>query len=55
VQSLAVYLSQFQLLPLARTGEILEDLYQCHFSEATVVHWIGEAALFAEIKKIYKH
>jgi transposase len=44
MQSLAVYLSQFQLLPLARTCEVLEDLCQCHLSEATVVNWIGEAA-----------
>jgi len=44
VQSLAVYLSQFQLLPMARTCEVLEDLCQCHLSEATLVNWIGEAA-----------
>jgi transposase len=43
-QSLAVYLSQFQLLPMARTCEVLEDLCQCPLSEATLVHWMGEAA-----------
>jgi transposase len=48
VQSLAVYLSQFQLLPMARTCEVLEDLCQCHLSEATLVHWIGEAATHLE-------
>jgi transposase len=48
VQSLAVYLSQFQLLPMARTCEVLEDLCQCHLSEATLVNWIGEAATTLE-------
>lgn len=48
VQSLAVYLSQFQLLPMARTCEVLEDLCHCHLSEATLVNWIGEAARHLE-------
>jgi transposase len=44
VQSLAVYLSQFQLLPMARTCEVLSDLCQCSLSEATLTNWIGKAA-----------
>jgi transposase len=44
VQALAVYLSQFQLLPMERTCEALEDLCQCRLSEGTLVNWIVEAA-----------
>jgi transposase len=44
VQAMAVYLSQFQLLPLGRTCEALEDLYHCQVSEASVVNWIAKAA-----------
>lgn len=44
VQALAVYLSQFQLLPMERTCEALADLCQCHLSEGTLVNWIAEAA-----------
>lgn len=39
-----MYLSQFQLLPMERTCEALEDLCQCHLSEGTLVNWIAEAA-----------
>lgn len=48
VQSLAVYLSQFQLLPMARTCEVLGDLYQRTLSEATLVNWIAKAATHLE-------
>jgi transposase len=44
VQALAVYLSQFQLVPLQRTCEALGDLCQCQVSEATVLNWVAEAA-----------
>jgi transposase len=44
VQALAVYLSQFQLLPMERVCEALEDLCQCRLSEGTLVNWIAEAA-----------
>jgi transposase len=44
VQAMAVYLSQFQLLPLGRTCEALNDLCHCQLAEATVVNWIAEAA-----------
>jgi transposase len=43
-KGLAVYLSQFQLLPLERVCEALADLYQCHLSEGTMVNWIAKAA-----------
>src|SRR5258708_3044226 len=43
VQALAVYLSQFQLLPMERVCEALEDLCQCRLSEGTLVNWIAEA------------
>lgn len=48
VQSLAVHLSQFQLLPMARTCEVLGDLCQCTLSEATLVNWIVRAAKHLE-------
>ncbi len=44
VQALAVYLSQFQLLPMARVCESLSDLCHCHLSEGTLLTWIGQAA-----------
>jgi transposase len=44
VQAIAVYLSQFQLLPLERTCEALEDLYGSEVSQASVVSWIAKAA-----------
>jgi len=44
VQALGVYLHQYQLVPLGRTCELLEDLYDCHVSEATLVSWVQQAA-----------
>ena len=44
VQALSVYLSQFQLLPLQRTCEVLEDLCHGQVSQASVVNWIAQAA-----------
>jgi transposase len=44
VQAFAVYLSQFQLVPLERTCEVLNDLCQCSLSQATLVNWIAQAA-----------
>src|SRR6266581_1592837 len=35
VRALGVYLHQYQLVPVARSCELLEDLYDCHISEAT--------------------
>ncbi len=48
VQAVAVYLSQFQLLPLGRTCEALDDLWCCQISEASVVSWIAQAATSLE-------
>jgi len=44
MQAMAVYLSQFQLLPMERIGELLADLWGCHLSEGTLASWIAEAA-----------
>lgn len=44
VQALAVYFSQFQLLPMERIGELFADWWGCPLSEGTLVTWIGEAA-----------
>ncbi len=44
VQALAVYLSQFQLLPLERVCETLSDLCHCGLSEGTLLNWIERAA-----------
>lgn len=44
VQALAVYLSQFQLLPVQRTCEALSDVCQASISQGAVLHWIAEAA-----------
>jgi transposase len=48
VQALAVYLSQFQLLPLERTCEALSDLCQCPLSQGTLVNWMAQAATTLE-------
>jgi transposase-like protein len=44
VQALAVYLSQFQLLPLERISELFSDLQLGQISEGSLVNWIAEAA-----------
>jgi transposase len=44
VQALAVYLSQYQLLPMERIGEVFEDLLSCRLSGGTLATWIQEAA-----------
>jgi transposase len=44
VQGLAVYLSQYQLLPMERIGEVFADLWNCALSEGTLASWIQEAA-----------
>jgi transposase len=44
VQALAVYLSQYQLLPMERIGEVFADLWNCPLSEGTLARWIQEAA-----------
>jgi transposase len=44
VQALAVYFSQFHLLPMERTCEALEDLCGAAISEGTLCAWILEAS-----------
>lgn len=44
VRALAVYLHEYQLLPLARVSELLADLCACKMSEGTVLTWIECAA-----------
>ena len=43
VQALAVYFSQFHLLPMERTCEAVEDLCGARISEGTLSNWIQEA------------
>lgn len=43
-QALAAYLSQYQLLPMERIGEVFVDLLCCRLSEGTLANWIQEAA-----------
>ena len=42
VRALAVYLNQYQLLPSARTCELLNDLFGCSMSEGTLSNIIAE-------------
>ena len=44
VRALAVHLTQGQLLPFARAGELIEDLYGLDISPTTLVQWVHEAA-----------
>jgi len=44
VRALAVHLTQGQLLPFARAGELIKDLYRLDISPATLVQWTHEAA-----------
>jgi len=44
MQALAVYLSQYQLLPMERISEIFEDLLASRISEGTLANWIQDAA-----------
>jgi transposase len=44
VKALAVYLHQYQLVPLERSVEVLEDLGACGLSQGTLVNWEQEAA-----------
>jgi transposase len=44
VKALAVYLHQYQLVPLERMVELLQDVCRCRISEGTLVSWEQEAA-----------
>jgi transposase len=54
VQALAVYLHQGQLVPMARTCDLLEEVCGCHLSQGTLLHWVQEASgrLQATVEKI---
>jgi transposase len=44
MQALAVYLSQYQLLPMERISETFADLWGCQLSDGTLATWIQDAA-----------
>ena len=44
IRALAVYLHDYQLVPLARVSELLADLCACEVSEGTVLTWVQCAA-----------
>lgn len=44
IRALAVYLHKYQLVPLARVGEMLSELYGCQVSEGMLVTWVEFAA-----------
>jgi transposase len=44
LRALAVYLHQYQLVPLARTCELLCDLCECPILEGTLTAWVELAA-----------
>ena len=44
VKALAVYLQEYQLLPFARTHELLADLFGCSLSEGTLATALATAA-----------
>ena len=44
MRALAVYLHEYQLVPLARVSELLADLCGCEVSEGTLLTWIQWAA-----------
>jgi transposase len=48
VQALAVYLSQFQLLPMERISELFADLQLGQISQGSLANWIAEAARILE-------
>ncbi len=54
VQALAVYLHQGQLVPMARTCEVLDEVCGCHLSQGTLLRWVQEASerLVATVEQI---
>jgi hypothetical protein len=40
LRALAVYLHEYQLVPLTRVSELLSDLYACSVSEGTLMAWV---------------
>jgi transposase len=54
VQAKAVYLHQGQLVPMARTCEVLDEVCGCHLSQGTLLRWVQEASerLAATVEQI---
>ena len=54
VQALAVYLHQGQLVPMARTCEVLDEVCGCPLSQGTLLRWVQEASerLAATVEQI---
>jgi transposase len=54
VQALAVYLHHGQLVPMARTCEVLEEVCGCHLSQGTLLRWVQAASerLATTVEKI---
>jgi transposase len=44
VQALAVYLHQGQLVPMARTCDVLDEVCGCHLSQGPLLRWVQEAS-----------
>jgi transposase len=44
LRALTVYLVEQQLLPYARAGQLLADLFGAHVSLGALVRWVGQAA-----------
>jgi len=44
MRALAVYLSQFQLLPMERVQELCLDVFGCSLSEGALANWLARAA-----------
>lgn len=45
IRAVGVYLMQGQLLPVARVAQMLQELYQCKVSSATLVQWVEQAQM----------
>lgn len=54
VRALAVYLHQGQLVPMARTCDVLQEVCGCHLSQGTLLRWVEEASqrLAASVEQI---
>ena len=44
LRAFAVYLHEYQLVPLGRVSELLADLYACQISEGILLTWCEVAA-----------
>jgi transposase-like protein len=44
IKARALYLQQYQLLPYARVGEVMRDLFGCSVSQGTIFSQVGSCA-----------